>query len=417
VSTTSAILGEVAQLLRDRIGMSAETVGPSVLTHAVNQRMSARDTDNAEVYRRLLFSSDEEVQELINAVTVPETWFFRDPEAFAAMARHARAHRPVGRPIRVLSVPCSSGEEAYSIAMAIFDAGFAAPDFTVDGIDVSSRKIPEAERAVYGKNSFRGANLAYRDRHFEPVAGGYRPKPAIRAQARFKVGNIFDPALAGPATYDIAFCRNLLIYFDRELQQRALARLHELLTPEGLLLVGPAESSLPTSNGFITTRMPMAFAFTKRGAEAAAVTPVRVATPRVRLAPARRAPEPRPAPRAPALIPAVVEPPEDVERLSFEVIERSANAGHLDETRREAQRHMDRFGPSAEVLYLLGLAHDAQRQPHAAIEHYRKALYLAPDHAEALTHLALLLERQGDLAAARVILERLGRVERRSGAR
>lgn len=69
------------------------------------------------------------------------------------LARHARVHRPA-QPIRVLSPPCSTGEEAYSFAMAMFDAGFEAHELKIDGVDVSSRNVATAKRAIYGRNSF-----------------------------------------------------------------------------------------------------------------------------------------------------------------------------------------------------------------------------------------------------------------------
>lgn len=427
------ILAEVEKLLREAIGLHAETVGGSVVQYALKQRMAACRVAEPSAYWQLLTSSRRELQELINAVVIPETWFFRDREAFAVAAQHARAHRRPGLPVRMLSLPCSTGEEPYSMAMAMFDAGFAAPDFTVEGLDVSTRNIAEATRAVYGRNSFRGADLSFRARYFDPVEGGYRPKTAVLKQARFEAGNLFDPAAtSGPESYDVVFCRNLLIYFDRELQQRALDRLWQILAPGGLLLVGPAESSLPTLHGFVSARMPMAFAFHKKADRTEVAVQIEGAGKAPR--PARKAPRPAPPPARsgqasaaavrPPAAPAIRRPPEpappapsraDPAQESLVSIERAANSGRIEEAKQAAHRHIQAFGPSAGVYYLLGLAHDASDAVREAIEHYRKALYLAPDHRETLAHLALLLERQGDTAGAKVLNSRLGRIEKRSG--
>lgn len=414
------IVADVARLMHERIGLDTGTVGAALLERAVKQRMGARQLDDAGAYWLELTRSQPEFQELVNLITIPETWFFRDREAFGAMTRHALARRRPDQPIRILSLPCSSGEEAYSVAMAMFDAGFSRAEFTVDGVDISSRKIPEAVRGLYGRNSFRGSDIGFRDRYFETVQGGWRAKPAVLAQVRFHVGNLFDPAGIGGGPYNIIFCRNLLIYFDRDTQGQALERLGQILAPDGLLLVGPAESSLPTLHGFASARIPMAFAFLKQEALPPAAPRVRAAAPPRRQAaaaptppPAAAKPPPKPAPKPVVAAP----PPEDLETRSFVAIEQSANAGRLDETKQAARRHMEQFGPSPDVFYLLGLAHDADHAPQAAIEHYRKALYLAPDHRETLAHLSLLLAQQGDAAGAKVLRDRLSRLESRSDIR
>ncbi|WP_244540188.1 CheR family methyltransferase [Kaistia soli] len=378
--------------------------------------MAATHLTEPAAYWRLVTGSRHELQELINAVVIPETWFFRDREAFAALARHARANRRPGQHIRILSLPCSTGEEPYSAAMAMFDAGFAASDFHIEGIDVSTRNIAEAEQAVYGRNSFRGEDLAFRARFCEQVPGGYRPVATVLRQVTFRAANLFDVTATAPSElYDVVFCRNLLIYFDRTRQERALAHLRAILAPGGMLLVGPAESSLPGLCGFVSARMPMAFAFLKQEAE---TTPRPTLPPAPKVKPQRVLRPATPSPTRPtSRLSAASARPEttaDLMRSSLAAIERAANAGQLDEAKAAAGQHIDRFGPAAEVYYLLGLAHDAGKEPDRAIENYRKTLYLAPDHRETLAHLALLLQRQGDLDGAKVLSARLARLEKRS---
>lgn len=416
----------IETLIGRAIGLDISTVGASVIHYALRQRMTARRTTELADYWALVTSSREELQELINAVVVPETWFFRDRAAFAAMTGHVRANRRAGQPIAILSLPCSTGEEPYSIVMAMLDAGFAPADFRVDAIDVSTRNLVEAERAIYGRNSFRGADLAFRDRYFEPVDGGFRPGGAVRERVRFQLGNIFDPAsTSSGAPYDAIFCRNLLIYFDREMQERALDRLRQALAPAGLLLVGPAESSLPSLFGFVSNRQSMAFAFLKRPQTIPAENTEPLKKPRARPTPAPRAPAVRTAaPRKPAtaaprpaaiVSSAAAAAPSAGAESSLSAIERAANAGRLAEAKQAAAIHLNAFGPSAPLFYLLGLAHDAGEEIAEAARNYRKALYLAPDHRETLAHLALLLQRQGDVAGAKALRGRLGRIAKRSG--
>ncbi|MGO4740821.1 CheR family methyltransferase [Bosea sp. 2KB_26] len=412
--------GAFEQLLREMIGLSSETVGASVIRHALKRRMTACEMPDLHSYWSYLSENRTERQELIDAVVVPETWFFRDREAFAAMTRQARERRGSGVPLRLLSLPCATGEEPYSMAMALFDAGFEAREFRIDAIDVSTRNLVYAERAVYGRNSFRGEELGYRDRHFDAVDGGFRPHEGVRRQVRFTLGNLRGPA-PQPRTdpYDVIFCRNLLIYFDRETQGLAMDRLRQMLADDGLLLVGPAESGLPTLHGFASVRFPRAFAFIKANAvqQAPAAAPARRSrpTPQPAQAPRPIAPPPRVRPFAQKTAPGEAAlPAPDRAAMSLATIEHAANAGHLGEVKRAAASHLEEFGPSSEVFYLLGLAYDADDAPSDAIQNYRKALYLAPDHRQALVQLKLLLQRQGDKAGAKALTDRLDRIAKRS---
>ncbi|MCB4771337.1 protein-glutamate O-methyltransferase CheR, partial [Ancylobacter sp. Lp-2] len=300
------ILDDVEQLLHERIGLDAGTVGVSGLNFALKQRMAACAVTDPATYWRRLTATSQELQELINAVIVPETWFFRDPKAFSAMTGRVLEMRApggaaIGRALRLLSLPCSTGEEPYSLAMALFDAGLGASDFAVDAVDISTRNLAAAAHALYGRNSFRGSDVDFRARHFNAMEGGYRPHAEIRRQVRFRHGNLLDPVALDVEPYDVVFCRNLLIYFDRDTQERALDRLHRLLAPHGVLVVGSGEGGLPPLRGFSSLRIPMAFAFARSVASGggskpvrppAGATPARVPPVRPALVPRLRAPRP-----------------------------------------------------------------------------------------------------------------------------
>ena len=185
-------MNDIENLLRHSIGLHAATIGSSVVEHTVRSRMRRLGLDNYEEYLNLLRKSPAEWNTLIETMVVTETWFFREKQPFAALVRLVieewlPAH-PEGR-LRLLSVPCSSGEEPYSMAMALLDAGFPAARFEINAVDISARALAFAQRAVYGRNSFRGADLDFRTRHFRPVPAGYALNPAVRKQVRFWRGN------------------------------------------------------------------------------------------------------------------------------------------------------------------------------------------------------------------------------------
>ncbi|WP_415803720.1 CheR family methyltransferase, partial [Achromobacter mucicolens] len=261
-----SLIEEFSGLLKRRMGLDSGSIGQAAVERAVRHRMHAAGVDDEQDYLMRVQAWPDEMQQLIEAVIVPETWFFRYPESQVAMATLARerlfAPGCEGRVLRVLSVPCSSGEEPYSIAMALLDAGVPAHRFQVDAVDISVRMVEFAQRAVYGRNSFRGGDLAFRDRHFSEVPEGHQLAARVRGQVRFQPGNLFDPnLLAGAAPYDFVFCRNLLIYFDMATQERAVQVLRRFAREDGLLFVGPAETSLLTGRRLPAVPLARSFAF------------------------------------------------------------------------------------------------------------------------------------------------------------
>ncbi|EFV86556.1 chemotaxis protein methyltransferase, partial [Achromobacter xylosoxidans C54] len=221
------LVDDFSAVLKRKMGLDSGSIGAAAVERAVRHRMQSVGSDDEHDYLMRLQTSPAEMQQLIEAVIVPETWFFRYPESQAAMAALARerlfAPGAETRQLRVLSVPCSSGEEPYSIAMALLDAGVPAERFQVDAVDISERMVAFARRACYGRNSFRGESLSYRDRYFTETADGHQLTEHVTARVRLLAGNLFDPALLpNAAPYDFVFCRNLLIYFDAPTQERAV---------------------------------------------------------------------------------------------------------------------------------------------------------------------------------------------------
>ena len=254
--------------LKQRIGLDVASVGEAIIERAVRQRSQVSQAQTADEYWQHLQRSHDEQQALIEAVIVPETWFFRYPESFATLARLAVARLAEikqMRALRILSLPCSTGEEPYSIAMALLDAGLAPHQFKVQGIDVSPLSVERARRGVYGKNSFRGGDLAFRERHFVEHADGFHIADRVREQVRLQVGNLLDPGLlANEPSYDFVFCRNLLIYFDQPTQKQVFDVLKALTHVDGVLFIGPAEGSLLGRHGMRSIGVPQSFAFRDR---------------------------------------------------------------------------------------------------------------------------------------------------------
>ncbi|WP_300723542.1 CheR family methyltransferase [Pseudomonas sp.] len=410
--------------LKQHIGLDVASVGPAIIERAVRQRCAALNmTDNEHYWQRLLSSQDEQ-QALIESVIVPETWFFRYPESFATLGRLARQRlADIGnrRALRILSLPCSTGEEPYSIAMALFDAGLAGHQFKVDALDVSPLSVQRAEQALYGKNSFRGDQTDFRERYFSLEPDGYHLASRVREQIRFYVGNVLAPTLlASHEPYDFVFCRNLLIYFDLNTQQQALHVLKRLTRNDGVLFIGPAEGSLLGRMGMRSMGAPQSFAFCHSTDPLPVIPPVQPAAvappPSVRPVAPAIAPSIRPfASRAPTSVPAPVaelRSMPDEPAVLLKQIAALANEGNSSAARAVCEQSLQRYGPQAQVFYWLGLLSEVDMQAAQAQGFYRKALYLQPQHAEALAQLAALLASQGDTAGAQRLQARAARHER-----
>lgn len=418
------VLPELENLLQQAIGLDVASIGEAMLERAVQLRAAACGHLDQAAYWDWLQRSEDELQELVEAVIVPETWFFRDREAFTALvgvANQAAKQQAGAKALRLLSLPCASGEEPYSMAMALLDAGFAADDFAIDAVDISRQALQRASRAVYGKNSFRGRELGFRARYFEETVGGYRLIDAVRRQVSFQHGNLLAAGfLAGAQPYDVIFCRNLLIYFGRPAQDRAIEVLARSLAATGGIFVGPAETGLLLSHDFVSARLPLAFALYKESkrlkkprpahgypAELTHPTkphPHRATTPVARPVPAKAGSvRPGPIPVPPS---ATVDAAGELDEAS-----RLADQGRLDEAAHLCEAYLHTHEPSSRAFYLMGLIHDASDRQAEAVSFYRKALYLDPNHGEALVHLAFLVEKQGDKEGAKRLYGRAKRLQ------
>ena len=415
------IRADIESLLQQAMGLDPASVGSSTVERAIKERLSILNISDTDAYLALARTSATELQALIEAVIVPETWFFRDREAFQELARVANQEWLPKRSkgvLRLLSLPCSSGEEPYSMAMALLDTGFPEERCRIDAVDISDQALAHARCALYAKNSFRGTDLAFRERHFKTTALRSRLSDVVRRSVHFQQGNLFaEDLLSEAGCYDIIFCRNLLIYFDLSTQDRAVQVLQRLLKPTGVLFVGPSESGLLLNHGFISSKVPLAFAFrggdsTRNAIVAAAarpeVRPVPPTTHRPLLATDTKSgssgqPNNAPPPQAPS---------DSVQIEAFML----ADQGRMAEAEESCEKHLRTHGPSANSFFLMGLIRAAAGDLVGADQYYRKALYLDRNHHDTLIHLGLLLEKQGNAAGAQVIRDRFQRLQHKRTA-
>lgn len=393
------------------------------IDRAVARRMSECGQCDASAYEANI--TFDEMRALVELLVVPESWMFRDVDAFGAAvaAVQRRLAAAPGRTVRILSVPCAGGEEPYSMAMALCDAGIAPALFRIEAFDLSEVALARARRGLYTRNAFRGGDLAFRERYFNKVGNDFQISDDMRAQVRFSQGNLLVTDLAAGGRYDVVFCRNLLIYFDEPTAATAIARLHALLDDDGVLFAGYAEVPAYCRNGFSSARLANAFALQKAGAAAAPPepparpAPVRAARPRPAPAPAPATPRATRAPNATAATAAAPATPDTGTILAQ--ARRQADQGDYAAAAEACKRVLATAPDTADAYFILGLTSECGRDLPAAEGYWRRCVYLKPDHYEALCHLALLAGERGDTAQSDALRQRAARVYQRAndGAR
>ena len=225
------------------------------LARRIRARMSQVHVDSFAAYARFLDANPDEHVALFNTILINITNFFRDPEAWNALAEDV-IPRLVGeaaqsRSLRIWSAGCSSGEEPYSIAMLLAEhLGDAANNYTIKiyGTDIDEDALTTARQAVYRTEQLKDVPDRLMDRYFTREGQLYRLRRDIRRWCIFGSHNLTQ---APPLSHvDLLVCRNVLIYFTSELQDRILTRFHYAIREEGFLFLGRSESLLARSRHF-----------------------------------------------------------------------------------------------------------------------------------------------------------------------
>lgn len=412
----------IAEFLTASLGMAKDAVGRESLSRALAQVMRREGIADPEAYEKLFKTSEEARQRLVDAVVVGETWFFRDRGPFVYLARQAPEMLPAGARsvLKILSAPCSTGEEPYSIAMSLLAAGLPPASFRIEGVDISRIALEMAQRATYGNGSFRGNIGAEMASFFEKTPSGRRVIQPVRAQVAFFHDNLTsERSLLGRGPYAVIFCRNLLIYLTHEARRQVFVRLDRLLIPGGLLFAGHTETVFWHQQGYLPVQSDRAFALIKPACAPAAGKPKPAAPV--------KAPPPAPVPRAvrtpaPAARPqerhsaADRKPPTQpaTAEATLSKARLLADKGEMDKALRLCREYSRTFGPSAGLFGLMGLIRVAQQDSNDAEDFFHKALYLDPDHYESLVHMSLLYARKGDTRRAALYRARAERLAGRT---
>jgi chemotaxis protein methyltransferase CheR len=320
-------------------------------------------------------------------LTVGETYFFREPRGLDLLCDYART-RFAADPragLRLWSAGCCTGEEPYSMAIALREArpGLDPAQVSILATDLNPASLAHARTGLYREWSFRRTDAALRSRYFTPAAGGgHALDPAVRAQVRFAQLNlalpVYPSALNGTAGIDVIFCRNVLMYFSRALMAQVIARLRACLVDGGWLVVNPSEACAELFAGFSATYHPDAVFYRKKSA---ADGPR--AAPAARFPAAACLPGPvRPARAAPAAARAEPLPPAQPGSELARAVARAhaqERAGEAGAALHGLVRAAARWPMSAQLHGEAAQLALDQGATEAAQRHLRRLLYLEPN--------------------------------------
>jgi chemotaxis protein methyltransferase CheR len=372
-------LERVAALVRGETGIVlAESQFPSL--EAALRRLDP-ELDAAMFLRRATGSGRALLDRLIDEVTINETFFFRQRRELDAIdwRRLLDASHAEGRDaIRVWVAACSSGEEAYTLAILASQAlASATPPLSIVATDISSTVLDKARRAHYGKRALRLVDGDTRRRCFVEETGGVEVVPQVRELVEFRRHNLVTDPPPGAGSFDLIACRNVLIYFDGDTVEQVIASLEGGLAPQGMLLLGAADRLCGSA---------------RRLAQGDRARPAQ------RPGPVRELRRPLGHDLVEAA-PATDEPPPPAGGGLAAALE-AANQGSLETTLTLTERLLLEDPLDANAHFVRGLAELGLDDPASAAGSLRRALYVDPTFGLAAFQLGRAHEGRGDVAAA-----------------
>jgi len=454
------LAADITRLLSERLGLSPDLLGSVVVERALQTVLEKAGSEGrGEGIAHLLQGEGEEWQALVDEVTVPETWFFRDREPFQLLTSYVREMWRPANPtalFQVLCIPCCSGEEPYSVAMTLLDAGLDAQRIRIDAGDVSERALVRARRGVYGKRSFREKPNHLEEQYFVPVPEGWRIREEVTALVRFERANLLDLSLYRPrAPYNAVFCRNALIYLEERVRREVIGSLRDLLLEDGLLFTGHSELMPFLEAGFMLVDYPQSFACRKAGPENVGMATCGASRgingdsrKAGGLGPHLQDPQVNQVSHGPhrplagrlcrpqdgdvgegalGARPKLRHLPPPTENgtmggepvlnggaaapsLGIEDAGQLADRGELAAAAAICERMLENGIHDPDVYSLLGMISESGGKLEAAEDFFRKALFLDPNHYQSLVCMSLLSERHGDTDGSRLFRARAGRV-------
>jgi chemotaxis protein methyltransferase CheR len=370
----------------------------------VSERMRELGVATVEAYLQSLSAAGSELRRLVNAITVNYTWFFRDLEQMEALRSLLRLAWGSGRALEIWVAACSTGDDAYTVAMLADSVG---RQVRILGTDINSDALAHASEGRYGAWSMRDLPQEMQ-RNVRKRGSGFEVVPDLRRQVRFERHNLIEPPPMAPGGrgWDLVLCRNVLIYFTPERGLETLDRMSASLADDGWMTLGGSEVIHVAPERLRIARVGNRVAMRLRSAPVAELVEQPL-TP-VAVAPAPEAPAPPSvAPPEPAPTPQAVAPPLPVDLSQEATLLAALEAGNAaledgDPAKAVTLYHkaIERDPLCAEAQMFIGIAHHQLGDLDGAAEALRGALFLEPTLWPAAFYMALCYDSQGRGAEA-----------------
>ncbi len=448
--TENLILKKIERILSAETGLAPDSIGSKSIESAVKNISAGLNISITELSEYLAGSRsklDSEaachselvsestrtyiLDKLIQELSVPETWFFRDRAAYDYLKKYViREHLLYPLPFKVLSAPCSSGEEPYSIAITLEEAGMPRDRYIIDAVDINPAALQKAKLGLFRKSSFRPFDEAFIRKYFQEEQDFYKIDERLKKNVKFKRQNIIKPEFhAREELYNVIFCKNLLIYLTEHARKQTIRSLKRLLKPGGILFTGHTEVQNFKSEGFKASGEPRTFALVplshsdldseshqddiRKDSESRTLISRKISdTPQTLkknkyinheilnqvqndtsseiLKHARN-----------DKIRKNEKNNQNADRLkektlTLHSIKVLADSGSTADAKRLADIYRQQYPSDPEGFYLSGLINIAENNPEDAVKNFNAAVYLNPLHYEALIHLSLIFGKKGD---------------------
>jgi len=241
---------QIQHLIRERAGINLSDSKNNLVYSRLVRRLRVLGMRHFSDYLDFLHRDEPELEKFINALTTNHTAFFRESHHFEALAEHIKCHP--GQPLKIWCAASSTGEEPYSIAIAVVEAyGTWTPPVKILATDIDSQVLEHAKRGVYALDRLSDMTIQRKKAFFQngkgPHLGYARVKPELSALISFRRLNLLDEPWPMKGPFDIIFCRNVMIYFDKPTQMRLLGRMMQVLKTEGIYFAGHSEGFVHAS--------------------------------------------------------------------------------------------------------------------------------------------------------------------------
>jgi chemotaxis protein methyltransferase CheR len=267
-------LRRFCEFLYQRTGISYSETKRFYIERRLFDRMARVGTRSFAAYMNLVRAGGDEAEQVINSFTVNETYFYREDHQLRCMGNAllpeiVQRRRP-GDLVRIWCVPCSTGEEPYSVAIWLLENWPMVDAYNIEivGSDIDTRVLAEALLGNYGERALSRLSRDIIDRYFEATDGGNRQIiEDLRESVKFTQVNLLDSAaMSTQGRFDIVFCRNVLIYFDDMSRVTASHNLYDSLNSGGFVCLGHSESMTRISDRFTVRRFPDAIVYQRPAA-------------------------------------------------------------------------------------------------------------------------------------------------------